>query len=74
MLPPATCIEELYEFSKWDKFTKGRPKIRVFYHGKTYTYEKLPSFPKIEKKPKSKPISKRTSEHEWTTGKETVVS
>ena len=56
---PSTCIEELYEFSKWGKFTEGRPKTTVFYQGKTYTYEKLPPYPKTEKRPKSKPVSKR---------------
>ena len=31
---------------------------RIFYHGKTYTYDKLPSFPKFESKPKQKPKRK----------------
>ena len=39
---PITCYEELYEFSKWDKFTKERPMTRIFYQGKTYRYDKLP--------------------------------
>ena len=56
---PSTCYDELYEFSKWDKFTKERPMTRIFYHGKTYTYDKLPSFPKFESKPKQKPERKK---------------
>ena len=52
---PSICYEDLYEFSKWDKFTEGRPKTEVFYHGTTFTYEKLPPFPKSKaKKPKTK--------------------
>ena len=44
--PPSICYEELYEFSKWNKFTQGRPITHVFYQGQTYTYDKLPPFPK----------------------------
>ena len=58
-LPSITCYEELYEFSKWDKFTKERPKTHIFYQGRTYTYDKLPSFPKFESKPKQRLNKKR---------------
>ena len=47
------CYDKLYEFSKWDKFITGRPKTSIFFQGKTYTYEKLPSFPKLEKNSKT---------------------
>ena len=47
---PSTCYEEIYGFSRWDKFTEERPKTHIFCQGRTYTYDKLPSFPK--KKPR----------------------
>ena len=54
-IPPSICYEELYEFSKWGKFTDGRPRTDVFYQGRTYTYEKLPEFPQNKpRKPKAK--------------------
>ena len=57
--PPSICFEELYEFSRWPKFTNGRPKTNVFYQGRTYTYEKLPDFPqKKSRKPKTKTRTK----------------
>ena len=45
--PPITsiCYEEVYDFSRWTKFTAGRPKTQVFKQGKTFTYDKLPPFP-----------------------------
>ena len=47
--------EEVYELSKWDKFTEGRPKTNIFYQGRTYTYDELPPFPKPkDKKSKTK--------------------
>ena len=59
---PSICFEELYEFSRWRKFTNGRPKTNVFYQGRTYTYEKLPEYPtKRSIKPKTKTRTKMKS-------------
>ena len=52
--PSGICFDELYKFSRWKKFTVGRPKTKVFFHGKTYTYEKLAPFPLDKKDLKSK--------------------
>ena len=59
---PNICYEEIYKFSRWDKFTEGRPKTHIFHHGRTYTYEKLPPYPKTKpKKPKTKKMSVKNS-------------
>ncbi len=50
--------DDIYNFSKWKKFTEGRPKTLVFFRGRTFTYEKLPPFPNGKQGPKTK-VKKR---------------
>ncbi len=38
------CFDDIYDFSRWKKFTEGRPKTHVFFQGKMFTYDKLPPF------------------------------
>ena len=51
---PSICYEDIYDFSKWAKFTKERPQTQVFFQGRTFTYSKLPSFTHKKRVTKSK--------------------
>ena len=72
---PSICYEELYEFSRWDKFTEARPKTNVFCQGRTYTYEKLPAFPKMKtSKPKTKRKTKKKKVRASTSDNASTIS
>ncbi len=65
--PPSSsiCLEDVYDFSEWKKFTAGRPQTLVFFRGKTFTYSELPPFsknkPKLQPKPRQKKKKAGTS-------------
>ena len=48
--PPRVWYDYLYDLSKWKKFTEGRPETHVFFQGRTYTYDQLPTFPHSKQK------------------------
>ena len=48
--PPRVWYDYLYDLSKWKKFTEGRPETHIFFRGRTYTYDQLPSFPVSKQK------------------------
>ena len=55
-LPKGIDYDYLYDFSRYKKFTEGRPETQVFFQGRIFTYGKLPPFPQNKQK-KSKPKS-----------------
>ncbi len=57
--PTHIWYDYIYDFSKWTKFTEGRPVTNVFTRGRTYTYNKLPEFPKASQSKLKNTISRR---------------
>ena len=54
---PSICYEDVYNISRWKKFTEGRPKTTVFRKGTIYTYDELPSFSQSKQKLSKKAVA-----------------